>query len=87
MGSNIIDSISSSKTNIEEGLDIHPNQSSVSTIAAEDFREVNVSLIYPIIAVLLYILYDFFQSIRISIIFKLLLFIQFFGLILNKSLN
>jgi len=57
MGSNIIDSISSSKTNIEEGLDIdidiHPNQSSVSTIAAEDFREVNVSLFYAIIAVLL----------------------------------
>jgi len=42
MSSNIIDSIASSKTNIEEGLDIHPNQSSVSTIA-EDFREVNVS--------------------------------------------
>ncbi len=55
MGSNIIDSISSSKTNNEEGLDIdiHPNQSSVSTIAAEDFREVNVSLFYAIIAVLL----------------------------------
>ena len=35
-----------SKTDIEEGLDIHPNQSSISSIA-DDFKEVNVSQMYP----------------------------------------
>lgn len=44
MGSNIMDS----KTDIEEGLDIHPNQSSISSIV-EDFKEVNVSSVWQCI--------------------------------------
>lgn len=41
MENHIIDS----KTDIEEGLDIHPNQSPISSFV-EDYKEVNVSLIF-----------------------------------------
>lgn len=38
-----------SRTDIEEGLDIHPNQSSISSIVDEDFKEVNVSSVKNLI--------------------------------------